>query len=90
MLKENGWKQIARNSVSWQFKWVWKMQAGDLEGLKDGQLVNHFRGSEEISTKLGLSLLYRKNPVILDSGKSYLSYYPRSYNLRYYSPNHST
>ena len=51
--------------------------------MQSGQFINHFKNSDEITTKLGLSLLYKRNPVITKSGKCYMHFYPRSYNLKY-------
>jgi hypothetical protein len=57
-----GWVENANpDSCYWDFKWSLNAQDIDQRNLKTGQIVNHFVGNREMTTKVGLTTNLRES-----------------------------
>jgi hypothetical protein len=79
-LLEAGWSEIPRSCTNFRLSWTWQVPK-DYSGLRPTQLVNHFRNSTDLTTKMGLTLLLKKAMLIDHNGKTFTHFYPRTYNL---------
>ena len=44
-------------------------------------MINHFANNDDLTTKIGLYLLLKRNHQLSNDAKPYSWFYPRSYNL---------
>ena len=66
VLKDHGWTQVQKTNPSWQLKWTWKAENKEIQNNNPLQLINHFPGIEEMTTKIGLAFLLKRNNIISD------------------------
>ena len=84
ILTNHGWK-VVNDEKNCTLKWVYHLKHNTYSELSKKTKINHFPNSHMLTTKLGLckTLNGQRGAMTSAEGKSYLQYYPRSYDLRY-------